>query len=148
MLLCKQNFCRKIPFSNFSELIFPLTVNLGCRQLRKRFLVIDNFVPTEERTRLLNLAYFDDNKDNWILNKEQYKLARPIAHNYRRPISDYAIQQSQNSPKYRVSSKIRIWIDFSKLIFHFLRFSKNLDSYSRTLCLGKQRNQFPDTLSQ
>ncbi|XP_044761905.1 kinesin-like protein Klp68D [Coccinella septempunctata] len=80
-------------------------------QLRKRFLIIDNFVPTEERTRLLNLAYFDDDKDNWILNKEQYKLARPIAHNYRRPISDYAVQRSHNSSKYRGENILDLNLD-------------------------------------
>ncbi|KAK9878961.1 hypothetical protein WA026_003780 [Henosepilachna vigintioctopunctata] len=80
-------------------------------QLRKRFLIIDNFVPTEERTRLLNLANFDDNQDNWILNKEHFKLVRPIAHNYRRPISDFAIQHCQNNSKYRVENVLDLKLD-------------------------------------
>lgn len=80
-------------------------------QLRKRFLIIDNFVPTEERTRLLNLAQFDDNKDNWVLNKEAHDIKRPVAHNYRRPISEYAIQHSLNSPKYRGENILDLKLD-------------------------------------
>lgn len=62
-------------------------------------------MPSEERSRLISLAQFDENKDNWVLNKEQSKILprdRPLAHQYRRPISDYAINASQSTPKYRV----------------------------------------------
>ncbi|XP_057664341.1 kinesin-like protein Klp68D [Diorhabda carinulata] len=82
--------------------------------LRKLFLIIDNFVPTEERSRLINLAQFDENLDNWILKKEKIRINpadRPFAHNYRRPISDTAIQMSSNSPKYRGENVLDLKLD-------------------------------------
>lgn len=75
-------------------------------QLRQKFLIIDNFVPPEERSRLINLSQYDEDKDNWVLRKEKIdtiSLERPLAHGYRRPISDYAIKMGQNESKYRVT---------------------------------------------
>ncbi|KAJ8921643.1 hypothetical protein NQ315_010552 [Exocentrus adspersus] len=66
--------------------------------LRQWFLVIDNFVPSEERSRLINLARIEPTE-------------RPLAHNYRRPISDYAIQTCQNSPKYRGENVLDLKLD-------------------------------------
>ncbi|CAH1116212.1 unnamed protein product [Phaedon cochleariae] len=82
--------------------------------LRKWFLIIDNFVPSEERTRLINLAQFDDNIDNWVLRKEKIRINpadRPFAHNYRRPISDAALQMSHASPKYRGENVLDLKLD-------------------------------------
>ncbi|KAG5874663.1 hypothetical protein JTB14_012945 [Gonioctena quinquepunctata] len=82
--------------------------------LRKWFLIIDNFIPSEERTRLINLAQYDDNIDNWILRKEKIRVNladRPFAHNYRRPISDAAIQMSQTTPKYRGENVLDLKLD-------------------------------------
>ncbi|XP_025832821.1 kinesin-like protein Klp68D isoform X1 [Agrilus planipennis] len=83
-------------------------------QLRRRLLVLENFVPAEERSRLLNLAQFDENTDNWILKKETVNInaaLRPRAHNYRRPISDYAIKKSEASPRYRGENVIELKLD-------------------------------------
>ncbi|XP_074038084.1 kinesin-like protein Klp68D [Leptinotarsa decemlineata] len=82
--------------------------------LRKWFLIIDNFLPSEERTRLINLAQYDDNIDNWVLRKEKIRINpadRPFAHNYRRPISDAAIQMSQTMPKYRGENVLDLKLD-------------------------------------
>lgn len=77
------------------------------RQLRKKFMVIENFIPAEERSRLINLAQFDENIDNWVMRKEKRwfnPADRPKAHEYRRPISEYTIKQSIPSTgiRYRV----------------------------------------------
>ncbi|CAH0553517.1 unnamed protein product [Brassicogethes aeneus] len=82
--------------------------------LRQWFLVIDNFVPSEERSRLIGLSQFDDNKDNWVLKKDKVTVdpsLRPLAHNYRRPISDYAVTLSQNSSKYRGENVLDLKLD-------------------------------------
>ncbi|KAF7272363.1 hypothetical protein GWI33_014851 [Rhynchophorus ferrugineus] len=82
--------------------------------LRQSFLVIDNFVPSEERSRIISLAQFDENLDNWIIRKEPTRMPpseRPIAHNYRRPISDYAIQQGQTNPRYRGENVLDLKLD-------------------------------------
>lgn len=55
-------------------------------QLQKKFLIIDHFLPAEERSRLINLAYFDENLDDWVLKKERInvlRMDRPLAHDYR-----------------------------------------------------------------
>ncbi|KAF2896660.1 hypothetical protein ILUMI_09509 [Ignelater luminosus] len=66
-------------------------------QLRKSLMILENFVPPEERSRLIGLIQFDENSDNWVLKKEKRWLKpgdRPVARNYRRPISEYAIKKS------------------------------------------------------
>ncbi|XP_060523746.1 kinesin-like protein Klp68D [Cylas formicarius] len=88
--------------------------NEAAMQLRKLFLIIDNFIPSEERSRILSLAYFDENVDNWMLRKEMSHIEpteRPIAHNYRRPISDYALQMGRTSPNYRGENVLDLKLD-------------------------------------
>ncbi|XP_044262844.1 LOW QUALITY PROTEIN: uncharacterized protein LOC123010207 [Tribolium madens] len=83
-------------------------------QLRQRFLIIDNFVPPEERSRLINLAQFDEDKDNWMLKKEKIDaitMERPLGHCYRRPISEYAITTGQVVPKYRGENVLDLKLD-------------------------------------
>ena len=92
----------------FDIILVIVKIITWCRTLRQKFLIIDNFVPTEERSRLIHLAQFDENSDNWILKKDNrlFKLnERPLAHNYRRPISDYTITHAIPSTgiRYRVS---------------------------------------------
>ncbi|XP_071051018.1 kinesin-like protein Klp68D isoform X2 [Onthophagus taurus] len=84
--------------------------------LRQKFLIIDNFVPAEERSRLINLAYFDENSDNWLLKKEKKIFRpgdRPLAHDYRRPISDYAITHAIPSAgiRYRAENVLDLKLD-------------------------------------
>ncbi|KAL1505510.1 hypothetical protein ABEB36_005059 [Hypothenemus hampei] len=82
--------------------------------LRQSFLIIDNFVPSEEKSRIINLAQFDEDSDNWVVKKDSTKILpsdRPIAHNYRRPISDYAVHQAQTQPKYRSENILDLKLD-------------------------------------
>ncbi|KAK9737063.1 hypothetical protein QE152_g11006 [Popillia japonica] len=84
--------------------------------LRQKFLIIDNFVPAEERSRLINLAQFDENTDNWLLKKEKRFFRpgdRPVAHDYRRPISDYAITHAIPSSgiRYRAENVLDLKLD-------------------------------------
>lgn len=69
-----------------------------CRQLQKQFLIIDHFVPAEERSRLINLAQFDEDLDDWVIRKEKKKplpRERLLAHKYRRPITDHALDREE-----------------------------------------------------
>lgn len=84
--------------------------------LRQKFLIIDNFVPAEERSRLINLAQFDENSDNWLLKKEKRFFRpsdRPVAHDYRRPISDYAITHAipSSGGRYRAENVLDLKLD-------------------------------------
>lgn len=74
-----------------------------CRQLQKQFLIIDHFVPPEERTRLINLAQFDEDLDDWVIRKEKKRplpRERLVTHKYRRPVTDYALDK--DGIRYRV----------------------------------------------
>ncbi|CAH1126341.1 unnamed protein product [Ceutorhynchus assimilis] len=82
--------------------------------LRQSFLIIDNFVPSEERSRIISLAQFDEDNDNWIIKKDFTRILpseRPIAHNYRRPVSDYAVEQAITQPKYRGENILNLKLD-------------------------------------
>ncbi|XP_066259382.1 kinesin-like protein Klp68D [Euwallacea similis] len=82
--------------------------------LRQSFLIIDNFVPSEERSRIISLAQFDEDSDNWVIKKDNTRILpskRPVAHNYKRPISDFAVHQSQTQPKYRGENVLDLKLD-------------------------------------
>lgn len=80
-------------------------------------MILENFVPPEERSRLISLIQFDEDSDNWFLKKEKRWIKpgdRPVARNYRRPISEYAIKKSaEPSVRYRVSFNILIKITYN-----------------------------------
>lgn len=85
-------------------------------QLRQKFLIIDNFVPLEERSRLLNLSQFDENSDNWVLKKERRWFNpsnRPKAHEYRRPITEYTLSHAVPSTglRYRAENVLDLKLD-------------------------------------
>ncbi|KAH1027568.1 kinesin-like protein Klp68D [Dendroctonus ponderosae] len=82
--------------------------------LRQSLLIIDNFVPSEERSRIISLAQFDEDTDNWIIKEDSSRILpqdRPIAHNYRRPISDYAVNQGLTQTKYRGENILDLKLD-------------------------------------
>lgn len=84
-------------------------------QLRKSLMVLENFVPPDERSRLIGLIQFDENTDNWILRKEKVALKigdRPLAHNYRRPISEHTLlKSSENNFRYRNENVLDLSLD-------------------------------------
>ncbi|XP_065169529.1 kinesin-like protein Klp68D isoform X2 [Atheta coriaria] len=84
--------------------------------LRQAFLVLENFVPSEERSKLLNLAQFNEDTDNWALKKEKRRFNpsdRPIAHDYRRPISEYSITHAipTNGLRFRAENILDLKLD-------------------------------------
>ncbi|XP_017776123.1 PREDICTED: kinesin-like protein Klp68D isoform X2 [Nicrophorus vespilloides] len=84
--------------------------------LRQTLLILENFVPSEERSKLLNLAQFNEDTDNWILKKEKRwfnPAERPLAHDYRRPISDYTIAHAIPSTgvRYRAENILDLKLD-------------------------------------
>ncbi|KAK3101800.1 hypothetical protein FSP39_006442, partial [Pinctada imbricata] len=66
------------------------------RDLKLKMLIIDNFIPPEEKTKIQNRALFDEDEDCWLLrplvNKNAQTMAkRPqSALGNRRPVSEYA----------------------------------------------------------
>ncbi|CAF1063497.1 unnamed protein product [Adineta steineri] len=88
------------------------------KQAKLYQLIIDNFIPTEERDRLLKRVQFDENQDCWTL-KELSKqtdqmAARPISANGdRRSMAQYS--QSNNVPeiaRFQNENIILLQLDF------------------------------------
>ncbi|KAL1020799.1 hypothetical protein UPYG_G00004810 [Umbra pygmaea] len=67
------------------------------RELKLKHLIIENFIPMEERTKIVNRAFFDEEDDHWKMRPitriedDQQMMARPVsAVGYRRPLSHHA----------------------------------------------------------
>ncbi|KAK6191357.1 hypothetical protein SNE40_003070 [Patella caerulea] len=66
------------------------------RELKLKMLIIENFIPTEEKTKVLNRAQFDEDTDTWNLKLLANKSAttmmtRPIsALGNKRPVTEFA----------------------------------------------------------
>ncbi|PVD33203.1 hypothetical protein C0Q70_04454 [Pomacea canaliculata] len=66
------------------------------RELKLKYLIIENFIPPEEKTKLMNRAVYDEDADTWMLrplaNKNTQTMAkRPVsALGNKRPVSEFA----------------------------------------------------------
>ncbi|KAG5667479.1 Kinesin-like protein 1 [Polypedilum vanderplanki] len=79
-----------------------MTQNDLIKELKKMLLIIDNFVPLEVKSRLYTQAHYDEDKEEWNLNKnilnENQLKNRPVAHSQnRRPISEYSMNVTKSS---------------------------------------------------
>ncbi|XP_039441093.1 kinesin-like protein Klp68D [Culex pipiens pallens] len=84
-----------------------MTQNELIKELKRLLLIIDNFVPTEVKSRLYTQAKYDDEAEEWYLNSNMMLLSvhpqsvtRPVADpNRRRPMSEYALHMIKtNAP--------------------------------------------------
>ncbi|XP_013380347.1 kinesin-II 95 kDa subunit [Lingula anatina] len=72
------------------------TQNELTRDLKLKMLIIENFIPPEEKNKILNRAMYDEEEDSWRLQPHSkmnpaQMAKRPIsAAGNRRPISEYA----------------------------------------------------------
>ncbi|KAK2186663.1 hypothetical protein NP493_192g03000 [Ridgeia piscesae] len=72
------------------------TQNELMRELKLKLLIIDNFIPPEEKNKITNRAQFDEDEDSWKLmpltkNNPQTMAKRPMsAIGNKRPVSEYA----------------------------------------------------------
>ncbi|MEQ2219339.1 Kinesin-like protein kif3c, partial [Xenoophorus captivus] len=80
------------------------TQNELTRELKFKYLIIENFIPPEEKNKIMNRLMFDPEEDQW--NKSSQMKKRPAsAVGYKRPISQYArvaLSMGAHS-RYRVS---------------------------------------------
>lgn len=81
-------------------------------------------MPAEERSHLISLAQFDENKDDWIIKKERKRITprdRVFIHNYRRPITEYCFEKNDSRYRVSISNKSRnIFSKNHKYIFYYL----------------------------
>lgn len=65
------------------------------KELKLKYLIIDNFIPIEEKNKILARVRFDEDDDRWVLKDLEIStienIKRPVsAPNLRRPTSEYA----------------------------------------------------------
>ncbi|XP_041713085.2 kinesin-like protein KIF3B isoform X1 [Coregonus clupeaformis] len=73
------------------------TQNELTRDLKLKHLVIENFIPMEEKNKIVNRAFIEEEDDNWKMRPitriedDQQMMTRPVsAVGYRRPLSQHA----------------------------------------------------------
>ncbi|MEE6507883.1 hypothetical protein FKM82_017222 [Ascaphus truei] len=89
------------------------TQNELTRELKLKHLIIENFLPMEEKNKIMNRSFFDEEEDQWKLNPisrldNQQMMRRPLsAVGYRRPLSHHAKMSMMVRPeaRYRVREK-------------------------------------------
>ncbi|XP_062979756.1 kinesin-like protein KIF3C isoform X2 [Elgaria multicarinata webbii] len=114
--------------------------NEQTRELKLKYLIIENFIPPEEKNKIMNRLYFDCEEDQWKFqplvltpgsrsssssssNTGTQMKKRPIsAVGYKRPISQYArLAMSMGShPRYRAENIMFLELDVSPpAVFEF-----------------------------
>uniref|UniRef100_A0A0B7ATH0 Kinesin-like protein n=1 Tax=Arion vulgaris TaxID=1028688 RepID=A0A0B7ATH0_9EUPU len=89
------------------------------RELKLKMLIIDNFIPNEDKLKIQNRAYFEDDEDTWKLkplaNKNTETMAkRPVsAVGNRRPISEFARVAAAmgGNPRYKSENILQLELD-------------------------------------
>uniref|UniRef100_A0A8C7R445 Kinesin-like protein n=1 Tax=Oncorhynchus mykiss TaxID=8022 RepID=A0A8C7R445_ONCMY len=68
------------------------TQNELTRELKFKYLLIENFIPPEEKNKIMNRLHFDSEEDQWRFSKSAYQVTRRPTSvvGYKRPISQYA----------------------------------------------------------
>jgi len=88
------------------------------KELKLKYLVIENFIPGEEKERVLGRAQFDEEEDVWRLGASRPSSGpiskRPVsAAGSRRPVSEYArmLGSIGGNPRYRGENIMRLNLD-------------------------------------
>eukprot|EP00092_Neocalanus_flemingeri_P002888 GFUD01003089.1.p1 GENE.GFUD01003089.1~~GFUD01003089.1.p1 ORF type:complete len:776 (-),score=221.90 GFUD01003089.1:576-2903(-) len=88
------------------------------KELKLKYLIIENFIPSEEKERVLTRAQFDEEEDLWKLGPTRPSSGpiskRPVsAAGSRRPVSEYArmLGSIGGNPRYRGENIMRLNLD-------------------------------------
>lgn len=89
------------------------------RDLKFKMLLLENFMPLDERNKITNRCFYDEENDEWKLkpiteNKTETMTKRPVsAIGNRRPISEYARVAAAigGNPRYKAENIIQIELD-------------------------------------
>ncbi|XP_056129894.1 kinesin-like protein KIF3B [Lampris incognitus] len=88
------------------------TQNELTRDLKLKHLIIENFIPLEEKNKVANRAYFDEDDDHWKMKPitriedDHQMMTRPVsAVGYRRPLSQHARKAMVMRPDLRYKAE-------------------------------------------
>ncbi|XP_064600484.1 kinesin-like protein KIF3B isoform X2 [Liolophura sinensis] len=88
------------------------------RELKLKMLIIENFIPPEEKNKIMNRSYFDDEEDSWKLqpltkSNTTTMAKRPVsALGNRRPISQFArVAAAGGNPRFKGENIVNIELD-------------------------------------
>ncbi|KAI9545289.1 Kinesin-like protein kif3b [Dissostichus eleginoides] len=88
------------------------TQNELTRDLKLKHLIIENFIPLEEKNKIVHRAYFDEEDEYWKtkpitrLEDDQQMMTRPLsAVGYRRPLSQHARKSMMMRPDMRYKAE-------------------------------------------
>ncbi|MBN3303269.1 KIF3C protein, partial [Amia calva] len=112
-----------------------------------RYLIIENFIPPEEKNKIMNRLVFDAEEDQWKFqplvpsgNKNIQMKRRPAsAVGYKRPISQYArvaIAMGAH-PRYRAENIMFLELDITPPTVFHLDFTKAQPEHDLALQLGR-----------
>ncbi|XP_066562895.1 kinesin-like protein KIF3C [Amia ocellicauda] len=123
------------------------TQNELTRELKFKYLIIENFIPPEEKNKIMNRLVFDAEEDQWKFqplvpsgNKNIQMKRRPAsAVGYKRPISQYArvaIAMGAH-PRYRAENIMFLELDITPPTVFHLDFTKAQPEHDLALQLGR-----------
>uniref|UniRef100_A0A8C2YUR2 Kinesin-like protein n=1 Tax=Chinchilla lanigera TaxID=34839 RepID=A0A8C2YUR2_CHILA len=95
------------------------TQNELTRELKLKHLIIENFIPLEEKSKSMNRSFFDEEEDHWKLHpitrlENQQMMKRPVsAVGYKRPLSQHARMSMMIRPesRYRAENTMLLELD-------------------------------------
>ncbi|KAB5546402.1 hypothetical protein PHYPO_G00071620 [Pangasianodon hypophthalmus] len=96
------------------------TQNELTRELKLKHLIIENFIPLEEKNKIILRATFDEEDDTWKMKPitrvqdDQQMMTRPVsAVGYRRPLSQHArvAMMMRPDPRYRAENILMLELD-------------------------------------
>ncbi|XP_072222847.1 kinesin-like protein KIF3B [Leuresthes tenuis] len=97
---------------------YEQTQNELTRDLKLKHLIIENFIPLEEKNKIVNRAFFDDEEECWKLKPitriedDHQMMSKPLsAVGYRRPLSHHARMAMMMRPDMRYKAENILMLD-------------------------------------
>ncbi|KAG8447252.1 hypothetical protein GDO86_014642 [Hymenochirus boettgeri] len=95
------------------------TQNELTRELKLKHLIIENFIPMEEKNKMMNRCFYDEEEEQWKLHPisrldNQQMMRRPVsAVGYKRPLSQHARTSMMIRPdaRYRAENIVLLELD-------------------------------------
>lgn len=117
--------------------------NEQTRELKLKYLIIENFIPPEEKNKIMNRLFLDCEEEQWKfqplvpagVNNSQMKKRPTSAVGYKRPISQYArVAMAMGShPRYRAENIMFLELDVSPPAVFEMEFSQDQEQDPRAL---------------